>query len=230
MASVALTASRAAVFEILIVEDHPMMIRSITASLEALQPDAHKSGRIVTVGSLEQAKKRLLRRVKPGLVISDLNLPDSTGLDTLRALRVVAPNVPVVVFSAVDDESTEQAALDLGAQAFVSKSALPQNFAQKIRPFLLCLEHAREPGHVAPALAVAGETQHPVSMLTERQRTVLAEVSNGYCNSEIALRLKIGEQTVRTHLAGIFQRLGVQNRTQASIQYAAWAKEHDLLA
>jgi len=224
MSTVALTASRAAVFEILIVEDHPMMTRSITASLEALHPDARMSGCIVTVGSLVQARKRLLRRVQPRLVISDLNLPDSTGLDTLRALRVVAPSIPIIVFSAVDDEATEQAALDLGAQAFVSKSALPQNFAQKIKPFLFCLEHARDPGHLAPGIAVAGDTQHPVSLLTERQRTVLAEVSSGYSDREIALRLKIGEQTVRTHLAGIFQRLGVQNRTQASIQYAAWAK------
>ena len=112
-------------------------------------------------------------------MIADLNLPDSTGVDTLRALRVAAPGIPIVVFSAIDDESTEQAAMDLGAQAFISKSALPHRFAQKIRPFLSRLEHSREPRHLEPALANAGETPHPVALLTERQRTVLAEVANG---------------------------------------------------
>lgn len=223
MIPIALTVHKAA-FEILIVEDHPMMIRSITASLEALHPDGPLSGRIVTVGSLAQARKRLLRRMQPGLVISDLNLPDSAGLDTLRALRAAAPGIPIIVFSAVDDESTEQTALDMGAQAFVSKSALPQNFSRKIRPFLHRPEKAGHADEFTSAQAHAGETPHPVSLLTERQRAVLAEVAGGYSDREIALRLKIGEQTVRTHLAGIFQRLGVQNRTQASIQYAAWAK------
>lgn len=230
MAPVAPTANRAPAREILIVEDHPMMIRSITASLEALHPEGHMSGRIVTVGSLVQARKRLLRRVPPGLVITDLNLPDSNGLDTLRALRVVAPSIPIIVFSATDDESTEQAALDLGAQAFVSKSALPHRFSQKIGPILAGLEEHTQSNGLTPVLRKAANPQHPVALLTERQRAVLAEVAGGYCDREIALRLKIGEQTVRTHLTGIFQRLGVQNRTQASVQYMAWTKEHDLLA
>lgn len=220
-----LIANRAApALEILIVEDHPMMIRSITASLEALHPEGHMSGRIVTVGSLVQAKKRLLRRVQPGLVITDLNLPDSTGLDTLRALREAAPSIPIIVFSAIDDESTEHAALELGVQAFVSKSALPHRFAQKVGPILAELEARAESNGLTPVCRKAAGPQHPVALLTERQLAVLAEVAGGYSDREIALRLKIGEQTVRTHLASIFQRLGVQNRTQASIQYAAWAK------
>ncbi|MBU7575003.1 MAG: response regulator transcription factor [Hydrogenophaga sp.] len=216
-------------FDILIVEDHPLMIRSITASLAVLHPQAHADCGVVTVGSLMQAKNRLLRRREPpGLVIADLNLPDSRGLATLRALREVAPGIAIVVFSASDDKSTEQAALDLGAQAFISKSALPQSFIQKLQPFL--------PGSAAPcgpALSVpasSGEVpHHPVDLLTERQRAVLAEVASGYRNREIALRLKIGEQTVSTHLNTIFQRLGVQNRTQASMQYMAWAQAHGML-
>jgi DNA-binding NarL/FixJ family response regulator len=58
---------------------------------------------------------------------------------------------------------------------------------------------------------------------------VLAETASGYRDREIALRLKIGEQTVRTHLSVIFQRLGVQNRTQASMHYMAWAKAHGVV-
>lgn len=209
--------------DILVIEDHPMMIRSITASLQALHPDVHANASVVTVGSLVQARQRLLRRDPPALIVTDLNLPDSRGLDTLRALRALAPDIPLIVFSAADEKTTEQAARELGASAFVSKSALPQNFAQSIRPFLANLLPQAHP----PAPARAGSVPDPIAQLTERQRAVLAEAASGYRDREIALRLKIGEQTVRTHLSVIFQRLGVQNRTQASMHYMAWAKAHD---
>lgn len=213
-------------FEILIIEDHPMMIRSITASLEAaVHPDAHAQGSVVTVGSLVQARKRFLRREPPALIVTDLNLPDSRGLCTLRVLRALAPDVPIVVFSAADEKTTEQNALDLGARAFVSKSALPRHFAQKIRPLLANL--VPRPTMPVPTPGVARGTCHPIERLTERQRAVLAEAASGYRDREIALRMKIGEQTVRTHLSAIFQRLGVQNRTQASMHYMDWAKAHD---
>lgn len=219
-------ACKPAPFEILVVEDHPMMIRSITASLAVLNPQSHAASCVVIVGSLTQAKKRLLlRREPPGLVIADLNLPDSRGLATLRALREAASGTVIVVFSACDDRSIERAALDLGAHAFISKSALPQSFVQKIRPFLPW----GDPGLSVFLPVGVREAPHPVDLLTQRQRSVLAEVANGYRNREIALRLRIGEQTVSTHLTTIFQRLGVQNRTQASMQYLAWAKAHGML-
>lgn len=215
-------------FEILIVEDHPMMIRSITASLEVLYPQADTGCSVMLVGCLMQAKKRLQQREPPHLIVVDLNLPDSRGLLTLRALRGAAPGTPIVVFSASDGLSTEQAALRLGAQAFISKSALPQSFVEKLRPFLPASTLGGDPGRPEPVSD--GAMPHAVDLLTERQRAVLAEVAQGYRNREIALRLKIGEQTVSSHLNTVFQRLGVQNRTQASLQYIAWAKSHGVRA
>ena len=111
------------------------MIRSITAGLAALHADAHVANCIATASSLMQAKHRLRRSQPPGLIITDLHLPDSRGLDTLRALIDAAPGTPVVVFSACDDNATERAAMALGAHACGSKSALPQNFFQKIKEF-----------------------------------------------------------------------------------------------
>lgn len=217
-------AGQRALFEILIVEDHPMMIRSIQASLEAMHPAGAAAGSsVVVVGTLMQARQRLQRPEPPDLVIADLNLPDSRGLPTLRALREAAPRAPIVVFSANDDASIEQAALCMGARAFIAKSALPRHFVQTILSFLPSLDSPAKVGTSAPVAL------HPIDLLTERQRAVLAEVAQGYRNREVALRLKIGEQTVRTHLNTVFQRLGVQNRTQASMQYVAWANSHGTL-
>jgi DNA-binding NarL/FixJ family response regulator len=220
----------AVALEILIVEDHPMMIRSITASLDVLHPQAQAGRRVVIVGSLLQAKRCLLRSELPALIVTDLHLPDSRGLDTLRALLAWAPGIPIVVFSACDDKSTGQAALALGARAFVSKSALPQDFAQEIKPFLAAAEARAGLAAQDPAVAASAHAAHPIASLTERQRQVLAEAASGYRDREIALRLKIGDQTVRSHLNVIFQRLRVQNRTQASRQYMEWARAHGLLA
>lgn len=216
-------------FEVLVVEDHPLMANSITTSLNTLQLGRARVC-VVVVASLARAKKRLHRRVRPRLVITDLNLPDSEGLDTLRALRTAAFDVPIVVFSVVDDKTTEQAVLDLGAQAFISKSALPQCFSQKIKPYISALDALAASERLPAKLRCARELPHPLTSLTERQRAVLAEVASGYSNREIALRLKIGEQTVHTHLTDVFQRLGVQNRTQASLQYVSWIAEHGTLA
>lgn len=213
-------------FEILIVEDHPMMIRSITNSLEVLHLRAQVGCSVMVVSTMRQARKRLQGREPPSLIISDLHLPDSRGLGTLHALLVEAPGTPIVVFSACDDKSTERAALALGARAFVSKSALAQDFVQKIRPFLTMLE----PGVGADSpQALPCEPPHPVALLTDRQREVLMEVAHGYRDREIALRLKIGPETVRSHLNAVFHHLGVQNRTQASSVYVAWAKNNGLL-
>ncbi|MCW5670575.1 MAG: response regulator transcription factor [Hydrogenophaga sp.] len=217
-------ACKSALFEILVVEDHPMMIRSIKAGLAALHTHAHAVDCIATVSSLMQAKQRLRRSEPPGLIITDLHLPDSKGLDTLRALRDAVPGTPIVVFSACDDHATERAALALGAHAFVSKSALPQNFTQAIKPFLLPLKKGRTTALVSPPGA-----PHPIAQLTRRQRDVLAEAASGYRDREIGLRLKIGAHTVRSHLRVIFLRLGVQNRTQASSVYIAWARANGTL-
>lgn len=222
--------ARAALPHILVVEDHPMMVRSITASLETLHPSGHPGRRILTVGSLAQAKRSLLRPARPDLVIADLNLPDSAGLDTLSALVTAAPGVPIIVFSATDDKTTAQAVLEMGARAFVPKSAMPQNFAQQIRPYLVALSQFDGSNPRASIDTAVIEALHPIELLSDRQREVLIEVAQGYKDNEIATRLNVSLPTVRSHLMAIFERLGVKNRTQASMKYIAWAKANGLVA
>lgn len=207
--------------EILIVEDHPMMASSITTYVQSVHPNV----RTVVACSVSQARKRLSRREKPVLIIADLNLSDSSGLATLETLLSLAPRETIMVFSMNDDPAIEQKALALGAQCFVSKSSLPEHFARKIREQLAqALRADCEP----PPSSLANDGM--IATLTARQLAVLAEIASGYSNRDIAQRLKISEETVRTHLSDIFQRLGVQNRTQASVQYMTWAQKNDVAA
>jgi DNA-binding NarL/FixJ family response regulator len=210
------------IFEVLIVEDHPMMASSVTSYLQTM----HVNVRAVVVRSMAQTRKRFLKRDRPVLIIADLNLPDSAGLETLKELRRLAPDEPIMVFSMNDDPDTEQAALALGARSFVSKASLPEHFVRQIKEHLAGIADQPVPeGDQRPK-----PDNHPVAYLTPRQKTVLAELAGGYSNREMAQRLKISEETIHSHLSEIFQRLGVQNRTQASIQYLTWAQKNGLVA
>jgi len=210
------------IFEVLIVEDHPMMASSITSYLQTM----HANVRVVVVRSMAQARKRFTKRDRPVLIIADLNLPDSCGLETIKELRRVAPDEPIMVFSMNDDPDTERAALALGAQSFVSKSSLPEHFISRIKQHLAGVTEQL----ISETGAPAKSNNHPVTTLTPRQKIVLAELASGYSNREMAQRLKISEETIHSHLSEIFQRLGVQNRTQASIQYLTWAQKNGLVA
>jgi two-component system nitrate/nitrite response regulator NarP len=208
--------------EVLIVEDHPMMASSVTSYLQTM----HINVRSVVVRSIAQAKKWLAKRDRPILIIADLNLPDSIGLETLKELRDLAPLVPIMVFSMDDDPGTERAVLTMGAKSFVSKSSLPEHFIRQIKAHLASV--VEQP--VTEYSSKSKKDEHPVASLTPRQQAVLAEVASGYSNREMAQRLRISEETIHSHLSEIFQRLGVQNRTQASIQYLTWAQKHGLVA
>jgi DNA-binding NarL/FixJ family response regulator len=71
-----------------------------------------------------------------------------------------------------------------------------------------------------------GKPTHKLEQLTAKQNSVLAELAQGYSNKEIARSLNLSDETVRTHLAGIFRRLGVRNRTQATKRYLLDAQAH----
>lgn len=203
--------------EILILDDHPMMAHSVQACLGALQPHAC----IVSAHSLAQARALLLERGAPGLVIADLNLPDSQGLATLAAVKTMAPDAQVVVFSALDDPATAQAALAMGARRVLAKSGLAHHFVEEIQQ---CLSQ-RDASPAAP-----GAPDPAFGALSKRQQCVLALLANGLSNRDIAAQLNISEATVCTHVADILHRMKVQNRTQASARYLAWAHDHGVAA
>ena len=90
----------------------------------------------ITPGSLAAAQDLVARRGTPQLVIVDLKLPDSNGLPTLQAVKDLAPAAKIVVFSAIDDDETAQATQLMGAQSFISKSAVIRSFATELRRML----------------------------------------------------------------------------------------------
>ena len=202
--------------QVLIVEDHPMMVNALRASMQEVLPQAtffHANSQAQGLALIEQ-------RDDFALVLLDLNLPDSQGITTLNAFCQARPCGALMVFSMVDDPAVE--AICLANQVtYLHKSepvsrlldtvlqSLQTAFAYPDLPRATELK-ARE----TPALAM--------QTLSPRQLHVLAELARGKSSSEIAQHLGVEESTVRTHQHVIYQRLGVKNKTQASTIYWQW--------
>lgn len=211
---------------ILILEDHPMMVESIRASV---QGTTFKT-KVYVANSLHDltTNARLLAMATPAMIVSDLNVPDSQGFATLQFLRERYPSTPILVFSQNDEPMIEQRALALGATAFVNKSRHPKVFVQKLQEMLSDI-HERTPAWIDAQSAEedAQDDEARFTDLTPQQNKVLIGLANGLPTLKIAEHLAVTEQTVRSHLTDIYQRLGVKNRSQAVVLYLQWKSHHE---
>lgn len=200
--------------KIALVDDHHVVRRGIQSFLGAM-PD------FAIIGSAASGEE-LLQRIEewlPDVVVMDLYMPGGMdGIETTRRLREITPHTQVVVLTAHTDDERVIAALRAGAIGYIRKESDPQLLVDAIRAA------ARGQSLVDPA--VAGEvlrdmtqTRVPGSELTEREREILLELAQGRTNKEIAARLIIGEETVKTHVGNILSKLHLRHRSQ-TIAYA----------
>ena len=202
---------------LLIADDHPLF----RAALRQAAGDNFPGCDISEVADLAGVLAALNAEPDTDLVLLDLHMPGSQGLAGLAALRGQHPGVAVLVVSAHDEPQVVRRVLDHGAAGFIPKSASPAEIGSAIRQVLEC------GNWLPPALAdaVAALPADPadtdlagrLARLTEQQSRVLALLAEGLLNKQIADRLSIQERTVKAHVTAIFEKLGVRNRTQASV-------------
>jgi DNA-binding NarL/FixJ family response regulator len=151
----------------------------------------------------------------PDVVVTDLQLPDGTGLDIIRAIRAKAPNVGIVVLTMHSGDDQIFGALQAGASALVGKDAPASDVVQAVR-------HASTSPHsfVSAGLgaAMARRLDGGTERLTDRELDVLRLLADGLSAADIGRRLYMAESTAKTHIARIYQKLGASNRAQAIVQ------------
>lgn len=155
------------------------------------------------------------------LLLLDLNMPGSHGLSGLAAVRGQHLGVAVLVVSAHDEARVVRRVLDHGAAGFIAKSASPAEIGEAVRTVLDCgtwLPPSLTQAVTAlPADPADTDLASRLARLTEQQYRVLSLLGEGLLNKQIADRLSIQERTVKAHVTAIFEKLGVRNRTQASL-------------
>jgi DNA-binding NarL/FixJ family response regulator len=202
---------------VLIVDDHPLVRRGLTSLLSAARG-------IDVVGAAADGEEAVswVTRSQPDVVLMDVSMPGMTGVEAARRVLEAQPATRVVMLTSFSQRDVVVESFDAGAVGYLLKDAEPEELISGIRAA------ARGDAPVSPKAArellVERTQRRPLEELTQRERDVLACVGQGMQNKQIAWRLGITEKTVKAHLGSIFDRLGVQDRTQAAI----WAQKHGL--
>jgi DNA-binding NarL/FixJ family response regulator len=189
----------------LIVDDHEVVREGLRLSLSRA-PHI----RIVGEASDGASAIELALRRKPDVVIMDVRMPGMDGLEATRSLTDQAPESKVLIFTAYSERSLLGRALDSGANGYILKEAPHETLVRAIEKV------AAGDGYVDPALMpafLAGKDQ--ADMLTGREREILQLLADGMSNADVASRLFISQETVKSHVRHILAKLEADTRTHA---------------
>jgi len=192
----------------LVADDHPMVRDALASALG----QAFTGARIGMAASLAETQAALEHDPETDALLLDLDMPGMDGLTGLALLRSEHPTVPIIVVSAAREAAIVRRAYDLGASAYVDKSASLAEISGIVRAVLAGEIFA--PPDVEPVEPFAQRA----AQLTVQQWRVLSLMVQGDQNKQIAFKLGVGEATVKAHVTVILRKLGVRSRTQAVIE------------
>jgi DNA-binding NarL/FixJ family response regulator len=180
-----------------VVDDHPVVREGLVAAL------SHREG-LEIVASFASADELLAARANYDVVLLDLELPGTSGIDAIARIDAAV----LVLTAYANDEQIERALRD-GARGYLLKGASLDDIDRAIRTVAMG-ETWLDPRIASRVVAMRGAPR-----LSSREREVLRLVASGQSNKEIAATLRIAERTVKFHLTSIFNKLGADNRARA---------------
>ncbi|MFI6488992.1 response regulator [Streptomyces sp. NPDC050564] len=205
---------------VLLVDDEPLVRAGLRAVLEA-QPDIEVVGEAADGAAVIP----LVRQLRPDVVAMDVRMPLLDGIEATRAvLRTVSDPPKILVVTTFENDEYVYEALRAGADGFLLKRARPAEIVHAVR-LIAEGESLLFPASVRQLAAEygdgAGNTAARAAMeraaLTEREAEVLRLMARGLSNAEIAVRLIVGTETVKSHVSAVLAKLGARDRTQAVI-------------
>ncbi len=207
------------IVKVLVVDDHTLFRRGIAAVL-ANQENLEVAGEALDgLEAIEKAKE-----IAPDVILMDLNMPRCSGLEAIQAIQTEMPQINILVLTVSENEADLFAAMKFGARGYVLKNTEPDELIHAI------LHIAQGGVIVSPLMATklltefkdltAGVEKESIqeadSDLSPREGEVLQLVAQGASNKKIADSLFISENTVKTHLRNIMEKLHLANRSQAA--------------
>lgn len=189
---------------ILAADDHALLREGI-ASLVGIEPDME----LVAQASTGRDAIEQFRLHKPDVTIMDLQMPDISGIDAIIAIRSAFPQARIIVLTTYAGDAQVVRALKAGARGYLLKGNVHTELLETIRAV-----HAgqkRVPAEVAAELALHTADEQ----LTPRELEVLRLIAEGNANKQIAAQLAVSEDTVKSHVGNILEKLGANDRTHA---------------
>ena len=201
------TDTPSSVISILLVDDHDLIRQGLSRAFER-QEDFKVVGH---AGSLREGSV-LAKQTSPDVVVTDVRLPDGTGLELVRALRAENAEIGLVVLTMYAGDEQLFAALEAGASAFVAKDAPADDVVAAARHACIA-PRSFTAANLADAMRRKMSPTGP--QLSPRESEVLRLLADGLGVSAIASRLYVSESTAKTHISRIYEKLGAANRAQA---------------
>lgn len=203
---------------ILLADDHPVVLACLRMLLE-------REREVVATVTDGQALLAAAKRLRPDLVITDVEMPGLDGIEATRRLQAALPGVKVLILSIHAEPSCVRAAFAAGAWGYLLKTSAPDEIEHAVRE-LLADRFYVSPAVARAAVAAACHLESPPQAagetLTPREREILCLLAEGLGNKQIARRLGVEVTTVRTHLSRLYEKLGLESRVELAL-YGAQA-------
>lgn len=187
---------------LLIIDDHALVREGLKRAL------AHEGfHKISEAASIAQARSAI-SAWQPDVVTVDINLPDGSGFELVSWMREISQEIAIVVLTLNDHDNYIRAAMKAGASAFVSKS-------EPIPALVAAIKHSLIAPLSFSAQGLDRIFRQTHNSLTAREFDLLVQLEQGHTTAQISKSLFISPATVKTHLASIYRKLEVTNRTAA---------------
>ncbi|MFB5675247.1 response regulator [Paenibacillus terreus] len=202
-------------FKVLIVDDHWVVREGLKLILET-------DSQYEVVGEAEEGRTALslIEELAPDVILMDLNMPGMSGLETMEALRERNNKTPVIILTTYNEDDLMIKGLSLGAKGYLLKDTSRENLFRTLESALRG-ETLLQPEITAKVFADRLKKEEPSApvreqnLISEKEMFILQSIARGCRSKEIAFDLGISERTVKAHLTNIYNKLGVDSRSEA---------------
>lgn len=198
--------------KVIIADDHVLVREGLRKLLEL-----DDQIEVLTEVGDGQGAINMARKIKPDVILMDVNMPGTDGIMATRVIKREYPNIKIIALTIYEDEQVVEM-VKAGVSAYVLKDVAGSELIDTIHKVMAgeVVIHPRVANRLVRELNRT-EAKQEIINLTRREKDVLALLVRGNSNKDMADQLFISEKTVKNHLTSIFKKLGVKDRTQAAV-------------
>ena len=204
--------------KVIVIDDHDL-IREGLNRIISFEEDLE----ILGEGKNGEETLELVESKKPEVVVLDINMPKKNGLEALKEIKEKDKNIKVIMLTVENDKKTILEAIDIGADGYILKESAGSEIVNAIRLVYKGEKYIDKIlintifYNIKKDLKYYTKEKEIINLLTRRELSILYEISKGLKNKQIAEQLFLSEKTVKNYITGIFKKIKVEDRVQATI-------------